>query len=160
PVSNAFPTLTCKYANGELLHLVRGWDEVKNLYGAVPDTAVLDGNFGGVVVGERGWLTTMSGGSGVTGGPEELMAEYNAWEHDVALGDKDHHGNWFECIRTRNKPHSHEGIGHRAASLGHLTMITYKLGRSLKWDPVNEIFPEDEQANRLLRRARRAPWSI
>lgn len=160
PGSNAFPTLTCKYANGELLHLVRGWDEVKSLYGAVPDTAVLDGNFGGVVVGERGWLTTMSGGSGVTGGPEELMAEYNAWEHDVALGDKDHHGNWFDCIRTRNKPHSHEGIGHRAASLGHLTMLTYKLGRSLKWDPVNEIFPEDEQANRLLRRARRAPWRI
>ncbi|HOZ48046.1 MAG TPA: Gfo/Idh/MocA family oxidoreductase [Candidatus Hydrogenedentes bacterium] len=158
PSSNEFPTLTCRYANGVLLHLVEGWGQVKELYGAVPEDAPLDGNFGGVVVGERGWLTTMSANAGVTGGPEELMAEYKAPEHDVDLGGKDHHANWFECIKTRGKPYSHEEIGHRAASLGHLTIIAYKLGRSLKWDPVREVFPEDEQANRLLRRARRAPW--
>jgi hypothetical protein len=160
PSSTEFPTLTYRYARGELLHLVVGWGQVKELYGAVPQEAQLDGNFGGVVVGERGWLTTMSGGSGITGGPEELMAEYNTPTHDVDLGGKDHHGNWFECIRTRQKPYSHEEIGHRGASLGHLTIIAYKLGRSLKWDPEHEVFPADEQANRLLRRARRAPWRI
>ena len=88
------------------------------------------------------------------------MAEYQSSAHDVDLGGRDHHANWFECIKTRGKPHSHEEIGHRAASLGHLTVIAYKLGRSLKWDPVLEVFPEDEQANRLLGRARRAPWHI
>ncbi|HEO70440.1 MAG TPA: Gfo/Idh/MocA family oxidoreductase, partial [Candidatus Hydrogenedentes bacterium] len=136
PNSNEFPTLTCRYANGVVLHVVEGWGQVKELYGAVPENARLDGNFGGVVVGERGWLTTMSDNAGITGGPEELMAEYNTPEHDVDLGGKDHHANWFECIRTRGKPHSHEEIGHRAASLGHLTIIAYKLGRSLAWDPV------------------------
>ena len=160
PSSNQYPTLTCRYANGVLLHLVEGWGQVKELYNAVPQDARLDGNFGGVVVGERGWLTTMSGGSGITGGPEELMAEYKSPAHDVDLGGNDHHANWFECIKTRGKPHSHEEVGHRGASLGHLTIIAYKLGRSLKWDPVREVFPEDEQANRLLRRARRAPWHI
>lgn len=160
PVSNQFPTLTYRYANGELLHLVEGWNQVKELYNDVPDDALLDGSFGGVLVGERGWLTTMSTGSGVTGGPTELMAEYNTPTHDIDLGGKDHHANWLECIKTRGKPHSHEVIGHRAASLGHLTIIAYKLGRSLKWDPVQERFPEDDQANRLLRRARRAPWHI
>jgi len=160
PSSNEFPSLTFRYANGVLLHTVEGWSKVKELYGAVPEDAQLDGSFGGVVVGERGWLTTMSGGHKITGGPEELMAEYNSPAHDVDLGGKDHHDNWFECIKTRGKPNSHEEIGHRAASLGHLTIIAYKLGRSLKWDPVREVFPEDEQANRLLRRARRAPWHI
>jgi Oxidoreductase family, NAD-binding Rossmann fold/Oxidoreductase family, C-terminal alpha/beta domain len=160
PSSNEFPTLSFRYANGALLHLVEGWGQVKELYNAVPAEATLDGNFGGVVVGEGGWLTTMSVGSGITGGPEELMAEYNTPAHDVDLGGRDHHGNWFECIKTREKPHSHEEIGHRAASLGHLTIIAYKLGRSLKWDPAREVFPEDEQANRLLRRGRRAPWHI
>ncbi len=160
PNSNEFPTLTCRYANGELLHLVEGWNKVKELYGGVPEDAKLDGNFGGVVVGERGWLTTMSKGSGITGGPAELMEEYKSPAHEVDLGGKDHHANWFECIKTREKPYSHEEIGHRAASLGHLTIIAYKLGRSLKWDPVREVFPEDEQANRLLRRAKRAPWHI
>ena len=160
PSSNQFPTLTYRYANGALLHLVENWGKIKELYGGLPEDAKLDGGFGGVVVGERGWLTTMSGGGGITGGPEELMAEYNSPAHDVDLGGKNHHANWFECIKTRGKPYSHEEIGHRAASLGHLTIIAYKLGRSLKWDPVREVFPEDEQANRLLRRARRAPWHI
>lgn len=160
PNSKEFPTLTYRYANGVLLHLVEGWGQVKELYGGVPEDARLDGNFGGVVVGERGWLTTMSDNAGLTGGPEELMAEYHSPEHDIDLGGKDHHANWLECIKTREKPHSHEEIGHRAAALGHLTMIAYKLGRSLKWDPVHEVFPEDEQANRLLRRAKRSPWHI
>lgn len=158
PSSNEFPTLTYRYADGTLLHLVDGWGQVKELYGAVPEEARLDGNFGGVVVGERGWLTTMSDNPGITGGPEDLMAEYNSPAHDVDLGGKDHHANWIECIKTREKPHSHEEIGHRAASLGHLSMIAYKLGRSLQWDPAREVFPKDEQANRLLRRAKRAPW--
>jgi predicted dehydrogenase len=160
PSNGEFPTLTYRYTNGVLFHLVEGWGQVKELYNAVPQDARLDGNFGGVVVGERGWLTTMSDNSGLTGGPEELMAEYNAPEHDVDLGGKDHHANWLECIKTRGRPHSHEEIGHRGASLGHLTIIAYKLARSLKWDPVREVFPEDEQANRLLRRTRRAPWHI
>lgn len=160
PSTHEFPTLTYRYANGVLLHLVDRWDQVKGLYHAVPDDARLDGNFGGVVVGERGWLTTMSDNAGITGGPDDLMAEYQQPAHDVDLGGKDHHENWLECIATRGKPHSHEEIGHRAAALGHLTIITYKLGRSLKWDPAREVFPEDDQANRLLRRARRAPWYI
>jgi hypothetical protein len=96
----------------------------------------------------------------ITGGPTALMEEYNRPEHDVDMGGISHHANWFDCIKTREKPYSHEEIGHRAASLGHLTIIAYKLGRSLKWDPVREVFPEDEQANRLLRRAKRAPWHL
>lgn len=160
PADGEFPTLTYRYANGELLHLVEGWGQVKELYGAVPDGAQLDGNFGGVVVGERGWLTTMTGGSDVNGGPEALMAEYNDPQNNVDLGGTDHHGNWLACIKSREKPHSHEEIGHRAASLGHLTIIAYRLGRSLKWEPEREAFPEDDGANRLLRRARRAPWHL
>jgi len=51
PSSGAYPTLTCRYANGTLLHLVDHWGMVKDLYKAVPPTARLAGNFGGVFVG-------------------------------------------------------------------------------------------------------------
>jgi hypothetical protein len=166
PSSGAYPTLSFRYPNGALLHLLEGnltkrehWDAVKTLYGAVPDDAVMEGNFGAVVVGERGWLTTMSNAP-ITGGPTALMEEYNRPEHDIDMGGISHHGNWLQCIKTREKPSSHEELGHRAASLGQLTIIAYKLGRSLKWDPIREVFPEDEQANRLLRRAKRAPWHL
>ena len=66
-----------------------------------------------------------------------------------------HHANWLECIRTRQRPSTDAELGHRAAALGHLTIIAYQLQRSLKWDPVKEEFPDDEAANRLLTRAKR-----
>ena len=127
---------------------------MKNLYHAVPDDAPLAGSFGGVIVGERGWITSMSAGGKIEGGPASLVEEMNAADLPVTIPGGSHHGNWVECIRTRGKTTSHEEIGHRAAALGELTIITNKLGRSLKWDPVNETFPGDDQANRLLRRAR------
>ncbi len=160
PSSGEFPTLTYRYANGTLFHLVGGWDQVKRLYHAVPDDARLAGSFGGLFVGERGWLTSMTGGGPIEGAPESLFDELGLPSRNVNLGENDHYPNWLECIKTREKPHSFEEIGHRAAALGHLTMICYKLGRSLKWDPDREVFLGDDQANRMLRRASRAPWNI
>ena len=160
PGRGEYPTLTCRYANGTLLHHVDHWGQVKDLYRAVPAAARLEGNFGGVFVGERGWITSMTGGGPVEGGPEELFAEMEMKLkiREVSHAGNDHHANWFECIRTRGKPSADEEIGHRAASLGHLVTLAHKLGRSLKWDPAREEFAGDEQANRLRSRAMRAPW--
>jgi len=38
--------------------------------------------------------------------------------------------------------------------------ISYQLKRSLRWDPAQEVFVGDEEANRLLSRARREPWQV
>ena len=160
PAGGAFPTLTCKYANGTLLHHVDHWGQVKELYHAVPDTARLAGNFGGVFVGERGWLTSMSVGGPIEGGPEEVFKEMKLTTRDVNIGANDHHANWFECIRTRQRPSCSEELGHRSASLGHLVIIGHVLGRSLKWDVAREEFIGDDEANRLRCRAMRAPWRI
>ena len=46
PSSGRFPTLTCRYANGVLLHHVDDWKQVIDLYKAVPAGARLEGNFG------------------------------------------------------------------------------------------------------------------
>ncbi len=160
PSSGVYPTLTCKYANGTLLHLVDHWGMVKDVYRAVPATARLEGNFGGVFVGERGWVTSMSTGGAVEGGPDEIFEEMKLKTRQVNIGDNNHHANWFECIRTRQQPNCDQEIGHRSASLGHLSIIAYKLGRSLKWDPAKEEFPRDESANRLCCCAMRAPWRL
>ena len=160
PSSGEYPTLTCRYANGTLLHLVENWQIVKDLYKAVPETARLAGNFGGIFVGERGWVTSMSTGGPIEAGPETLFEEMNLKTRQVNIGQNNHHENWFDCIRTRRRPSCDAELGHRAASLGHLTIITYKLQRSLKWDPIKEQFQDDEAANRLLSRAMRSPWRI
>ncbi len=160
PGSGTYPTLTCRYADGTLLHLVDDWSMVKNVYKAVPADARLAGNFGGVFVGERGWVTSLTTGGPIEGGPPEIFAEMKLTTREVNPGDNNHHANWFECIRTRRPPSCGAEVGHRGASLGHLTIITYKLQRSLKWDPVKEEFPGDEAANRLLGRALRSPWHL
>ena len=160
PSSGAYPTLTCRYANGTLLHLVDHWGMVKNLYKAVPSTARLAGNFGGVFVGERGWLTSMTTGGPIEGGPSDLFDEMKLTTRQVNPGDNNHHANWFDSIRTRRQPSCGPEIGHRSASLGHLTIIAYKLQRSLKWDPAKEEFVGDEAATRLLARSMRSPWNL
>ena len=75
PTGGGYPTLTCRYANGTLLHHVDGWGQVKELYKAVPREARLEGNFGGVFVGERGWLSILYGGGKLEAGPESLFDE-------------------------------------------------------------------------------------
>ncbi|MBM4086667.1 MAG: Gfo/Idh/MocA family oxidoreductase [Planctomycetes bacterium] len=159
PLSGQFPTLTCRYANGTLLHLVDHWGMVKTVYKAVPAAARLEGSFGGVLVGERGWVTTMHVGGPIEGGPESLFEEMRLRTREVT-GGNNHHANWLECIRTRGRPSTDEEIGHRSASLGHLAIICYKLRRSLKWDPVKEEFLGDPEANRLRSRALREPWRL
>ncbi len=160
PSSGAYPTLTCRYANGTLLHLVDHWGMVKDLYKAVPSTARLAGNFGGLFVGERGWVTSMTTGGPIEGGPAGLFDEMKLTTRQVNPGDNNHHANWFDCLRTRRQPSCGAEIGHRSASLGHLTIIAYKLGRSLTWDPEAEAFLNDAAATRLLTCAKRSPWNL
>ena len=45
--------------------------------------------------------------------------------------------------------------GHRVATLCHLGNIARRLGRRLKWDPVKEIFPDDEEAIAFLPEGKR-----
>jgi hypothetical protein len=160
PSSGQFPTLTYRYDNGTLLHLVDNWSMVKNLYKAVPENARLAGNFGGIFVGEKGWITSMSTGGPIEAGPENIFKEMESRTRQVNIGENDHHANWFECIRTRRRPSCDAELGHRSASLGHLTIITHKLRKSLKWEPAKEEFLNDDTANRLRNRAMRSPWRI
>lgn len=41
-------------------------------------------------------------------------------------------------------------IGHRSITLSHLGNIAMQLKQDLEWDPVNEIFPDNDLANSML----------
>lgn len=158
PADGIYPTMTFKYANGVLLHFVDGWNMVHTHYKALPANAKLSGLFGGVFIGEKGWITSMSAGGPIEGAPEDIFDKIGLKTREVNIGANNHHANWLECIKSRRQPSSHEEIGHRSASMGHLAMISFKLGRSLKWDPEKEVFINDAEANRLLSRPLREPW--
>ncbi len=72
----------------------------------------------------------------------------------------DHRGNWLECIRTKKEPICPAEVGHRSATVCLLGNIGYWLGRPLRWDPKDERFVGDDEANKLLSRELRAPWKL
>ncbi len=73
---------------------------------------------------------------------------------------RDHRGNWVDCIRSRKRPISDVEIGHRSATVCHLANIALRLKRKLNFDPKTERFVGDEDANRLLSRPMRAPYTL
>jgi predicted dehydrogenase len=73
---------------------------------------------------------------------------------------KDHHGNWLECIRTRQQPIAPVEVAHRACSACLLHHIAMKAGRKLTWDPIRERFKNDDAANALLSRPQRPPYVV
>ena len=68
------------------------------------------------------------------------------------------HGNWLDCIKSRKEPISPVEAGHRACTVCLLTHIAMKLGRKLYWDPDNEVFINDNEANFMLSRKQRYPF--
>ncbi|MHC4677132.1 MAG: Gfo/Idh/MocA family protein [Planctomycetota bacterium] len=71
-----------------------------------------------------------------------------------------HESNWLDCIRTGKKPICDCEIGHRTATICHLSGIAERLGRPIKWDPVEEKILDDPAADRWYDRPRRAPYFI
>lgn len=71
-----------------------------------------------------------------------------------------HFADWLACMRSRQHPICDVEIGHRSATICHLANIGYELGRALEWNPAGEKFANDDEANRLLDRAARAPWTL
>ena len=75
-------------------------------------------------------------------------------------GSSSIYGDFLNSVKTRERPFRDIEFAHRTATICHLGNIAYQLNRPLKWDPVKEEFPGDEQANRFLDRAKRGPWTI
>lgn len=69
-----------------------------------------------------------------------------------------HESNWIESIKTRRPPICPTEIGHRTATICHLSGIAERLKRPLKWDPAKEEIIGDAEASRWMDRPRRAPY--
>jgi myo-inositol 2-dehydrogenase/D-chiro-inositol 1-dehydrogenase len=70
------------------------------------------------------------------------------------------HGNWLECIESKEEPISPVEIGHRACSVCLITYISMKLERKLNWNPDTERFTNDDEANAMLSRSQRLPYGV
>jgi len=84
--------------------------------------------------------------------------------HNAELQEPDGHNlqlhwaDFLNAIATGRKPAADIESSHRASVMALLGMLSWKLGRSVKWDGEREQCVGDAEANRLLRREYRAPW--
>ncbi len=89
------------------------------------------------------------------------LAEHKTGPDEIHLiRSADHKKNFLECIKNREKPICNVEIGHRSATLCHLGNIAMLLGRELNWDPVKEKFVNDSEADLMISRNMRSPWTL
>lgn len=134
--------LAYRYANGVLMY-----------HGGAMEGAGTEfvGSKGRVAVNRSGFLRCT---------PDRLRREVFGLGEPRLYESAEHRQNWKQCIKTRRITLCPAEVGHRSVTVCHLGNIAYKLDRPLRWDPVREIFPEDEQANRLLSNPMRFPWTL
>ena len=96
------------------------------------------------------------------GGWQAFGTDWKEIASEVGRRPLDHHlDNFFDCIRSRNRPNADIETGHLSTLLAHIANISHRLeGRKLQFDGQKEFFPDDPEANTLARRTGRSPWII
>ncbi len=141
-----------KYANGvRLLHLdlYTAWKREPQFRNAGM-ASMFFGTEGWVYVSRQGMRTYPESLMRTTVGPNEIRLQRST----------DHKRNFFDAIRGKGKPISPIDTAVRSETVCQQADIAIRLKRKIRWDPVNERFLEDEQANRMLARPMRSPWSL
>ena len=110
--------------------------------------------------GTEGWVMAQGNASSILAEPQSLLRTVIG-PNEIHLPRSDNHAKHFlECIRSRRETVAPAEVAHRSTTLCLISDIAMRLGRKLRWDPATETFPGDEEANRLLSRAMRSPWTL
>jgi predicted dehydrogenase len=141
------------YSNG-VLHTVR----------TTPD----DNIFGGVVKenGQRNGIKFEGSNGWIWVNRTEIQASDDSLISTPLPASKrlyasnDHMGNFFNCVRSRQRPVADVETAHRSVSLCHIGVIALRLGRKLDWNAGSEHFTGDgaKEANTWLARKMRKPF--
>ncbi len=125
--------------------------------------------------GSEGWIFVTRGNYSVTASDpvanakkEKALSASDAKILESKIGpneinlirSRDQHGNWLECIRSRQLTISPVEVGHRSTSVCLVCHIAMKLKRKVYWDPILERFKNDDEANAMISRPQRAPYGL
>ena len=144
--------------------------EMKYANGA---TVIIDNKFENGVrfEGSEGWVFVSRGSAKATASdpatgnskafaassPKILKSEIGPNEIHLHKSP-DQHLDWLNSIRSRERAATTPEIAHRSTSACEIAWITMKLGRKVRWDPVKEVFLNDDEANKMRSRPQRAPY--
>ena len=143
-------TAMYQYADGTELHC-----DLRNWYNG-PSEAM-----GIYIYGAKGWMKVADDKAQVyLGRRNEPGPTLTADEKRD--GGQSHFENFIECMRSRKSDNLRAKIedGHLSTTLCHLGNISYRVGRSVKFDGATEKFVGDQEADKLLSRTYRAPYLL
>lgn len=135
-------------------------EQIQWLFGEdVPEEIKSYDRNGIMFVGDKGRVFANRGG--VYGKPVDELKENplpaSAWR---VRPSNDHMQNFIDCVKTREEPVSPVRIQQRTITTCHLTNISLRLGRPLKWDPEAEQIVGDAEASGWLQREQRQPYAV
>ena len=113
---------------------------------------------------DRGWGVRFIGSEGTldvsrsyleTNPKNIVTTELKDTETRLYNSRDNHFQDWIDAIKNKTNPICDVQTGHRSATICNIANIAYQLGRPLDWDPVEEHFKGDAQANAMRKRQNR-----
>jgi predicted dehydrogenase len=135
---------TCKYKDGLEMIVANDRQQPKGM--------------GTVWYGEKGWVYVRRGR--IEASDEKILREQIGPNEIRLYESRDHHQNFLDCVKSRQKTITPIEIAHRSISVGLLGEIAMLTEQKLKWDPEKEVFLNSDAANRMLSRPMRSPWHL
>ncbi len=109
------------------------------------------------IFGTKRWMMLGRHGDGW----EIFDGDFRSVAHQYGRqSNEPHFANFLDCIRTRKRPNADVEQVHRSTLLCHYGNIAYRVGRKLVIDPGTEGFVDDAQANALVKRIYREPYTV
>lgn len=123
--------------------------------------------------GTEGWIFVSRGDARVTssdpGVPDRQLKRLDASDQtllDAPTGPNaihlyrspEQHLNWLNCIKNRRQPIAPVEVAHRSCSVCLVSHIAMQVPGKLYWDPKQERFADNDQANGMLSRPQRFPY--
>ena len=151
---------TFKYDDCELVFEVRGL--LTGGEGNVNYAADNNGCVGNLFYGSDGWMSVDLDGFQIYRGEDRKLAQEMKHVEPEEWTTTPHIENFLKAVRSRNHKDLTCDIedGHLSAALVHMANISYRTGRKLHFDPKNERFVNDDEANSYLTRKYRKPFVI
>ena len=109
--------------------------------------------------GDEGWIK-FSEHHGIYDANPKSLLKLRGKNFGAGWNTGGHAENFLSCIKTRQKTVCTPESSHRATTISHICNLCARMGRELNYDPITERFINDDQANRMLSRAIRAPYTL
>ena len=108
--------------------------------------------------GTKGWVYVKRGA--IDAEPKSLLTSVIGPDEIHLYENNDHKRNFLDCVKSRKEPVAPVEVAHRSCTVCLLGAIAMKLPRKLRWNPKRERFIGDEEANAMLARPMRVPYTF